>query len=119
MRNYQGFLGIKHSKRLNKRNPPIQIGANVFGPKSKCIQTFESMYGRICTYHIDMFVLSVLKRFQECDTNLIAKNLSESTCPVVIIETLPDPPDIRIDIRIVSFTRFDHLHQVNSRNRYK
>ena len=58
-----------------------------------------------------MFVLSNLKRFQECDTDLIAKNLSESTCPVVVIETLPDPPDIRIDIRIVSFTRFDRLHQ--------
>ena len=58
-----------------------------------------------------MFVLSDLKRFQECDANLIAKNLSESTCPVVVIETLPDPPDIRIDIRIVSFTRFDLLHQ--------
>ena len=43
------------------------------------------------------------KRFSECDIELISKNLSESTCPVVIIETLPDPQDIRIDIRIVSF----------------
>ena len=58
-----------------------------------------------------MFVLSDLKRFQECDINLITYNLSESTCPVVIIETLPDPPDIRIDIRIVSFMRFDRLHK--------
>ena len=44
------------------------------------------------------------KRFSECDIELISKNLSESTCPVVIIETLPDPQDIRIDIRIVSFS---------------
>ena len=58
-----------------------------------------------------MFVLSDLKRFQECDTNLITYNLSESTCPNVIIETLPDPPDIRIDIRIVSLMRFDRLHK--------
>ena len=99
MRNYRGYLSIKDSKRLNKRDPPTKIGAK------------ELVYLNFWVNHIDMIVLSDLKRFQECDTNLIAKNLSESTCPVVIIETLPDPPDIRIDIRIVSFTRFGRLHK--------
>ena len=50
------------------------------------------------------------KRFSECDIELISKNLSESTCPVVIIETLPDPQDIRIDIRIVSFSCHEPRH---------
>ena len=45
-----------------------------------------------------------LKRFEECDAdaNELAI-LNESTCPVKIIEKLPEPPNLKIDIRIVSF----------------
>ena len=45
-----------------------------------------------------------LKRFEECDAdaNELAI-LNESTCPVEIIEKLPEPPNLKIDIRIVSF----------------
>ena len=41
-------------------------------------------------------------KWGECDIGLVSKDLDISTCPVEIVETLQVPPDLRIDIGIVS-----------------
>ena len=51
------------------------------------------------------------KRFLECEIGLVSKNLSISTCPVEIIEPLPAPPELRIDIAEDILNRFNQLSE--------
>ena len=51
------------------------------------------------------------KRFLECEIELVSKNLSISTCPVEIIEPLPAPPELRIDIAEEILKAFNTLSE--------